>query len=245
MKYKSVVLLLMFLVIVFSCSNNQSFIDSIPKVSRDSLVLYLKFDENIVVDESEFQNACSVFGTMSTNDRFNIINSALYFDGIDDYLVIKDIDQLTPAYQNLTISLWFKTNFPGNKFLLYKGSSHYNREYAVGIRIDSLASFQINQDGNSLDRSGVPSQTKLEEDLWYHLVCIWDGNIQKIYLNSKLDNLLESNLIIKNHDSDLYIGSYGGSISQYAFHGAIDDLLIFNRVLDEEEIQLIYNDKIE
>jgi len=206
------------------------------------LVAYYPFNGN-ANDESSNGNHGNVNGTILTTDRFGTLNSAYFFDGVDDYIVVKDCDYLTPLDQNITISLWFKTYYPGNKFILYKGSSHYNREYAIGIRSDSLVSFQINHNGNWLDRSSVISLTKIEENVWYHLVCIWDGKIQKLYLNGQLINIIESNLVINNYESNLYIGTYGGSINQYAFNGSIDNIMIFNRVIDDNEIQLLYNDQ--
>ncbi len=194
-------------------------------------------------DESGNGNNGIVNGATLCEDRFGSSNSAYCFDGMDDYIVINDSDNLTPSDQNMTISLWFRTNFPGDRFILYKGSSHYNREYAIGIRFDSLASFQINHNGNWLHKSGVQSMTKLKKNIWYHLVCTWDGYIQKIYLNGQLVNAFKSNLVINNYESNLYIGTYGGSINQYAFNGSIDNIMIFNRVIDENEIQLLYNDQ--
>ncbi|MFC2133692.1 LamG domain-containing protein [Bacteroidota bacterium] len=238
MKTKSTFVLL-FLFIVCSCSTFNVGNDEAAKISKDNLVLYLPFSGSID-DESKIDNQFQLVGVSLSDDRHGKINSACLFNGIDNHLVIKDSDFLFPSNNKLSISLWAKIAYPGNKFLLYKGSSLYDREYALGINEDSLFTFQINHNGSSTERSAINSGTVIKEDEWYHLVGTWDGKVQKLYLNGSLVNIDYPNISIGNFNSALYIGSFGGSIKQYAFKGVIDDLLIYNRVLNEKEVQVLY-----
>lgn len=70
-----------------------------------------------------------------------------------------------------------------------------------------------------------------------HATGRWDGQYLSIYINGKLENKPDINLGIDNFGSDIFIGSYGGRIAEYAFNGAIDELYIHNRVLEEHEIK--------
>lgn len=206
---------------------------------QDSLIANYTFDGH-ANDISLNKNNGKVYGPLVAIDRFNNQNGSYYFDGIDDYILIEDNDILTPTNNKLTISLWTKIFYPGNKNILYKGSTLYNREYAVGLRIDSLYSFQINDNGSGTVRSSVVNQNKIKQSTWNHIACVWDGEVQSIYIDGILTNETLANINIGNYESDLFIGSYGGSLSEYALNGYIDEVLIFNRALLPEEIEHLY-----
>jgi len=238
-------LLIVALTLFFSsCSSSINELERDLYVKRDSLVLYLNFEDPNIIDQSDKDNSCEIFGAKIMSDRRPNSNSFIYFDGIDDYIRIKDADHLTPLDQKLTIAYWVKVSFPGNKFILYKGNNLYNREYACGVRSDSLFSFQINNNGDALNIGSLMGQSILLENTWYHITCVWDGSTQKMYINGNFNNEQVSDIEITNCNSDLFIGTYGGRAFEYAFNGAIDNLVIFNRVLDDEEIKLLSNDKI-
>lgn len=236
MKFKFLFLIII-MVSIYSCGVVQN------SISKEKLILYIPFNESIV-DESGLSNDIQIVGATLTEDRFEEVSSAGLFNGFNNFLVVTDSDILSPKNNKLSISIWTKLTFPGDKFLLYKGSNLYNREYAMGIRHDSSFSFQINNNGSATNLSGIMSDRGIEEEKWYHIVSTWDGNVQKLYLNNELVNIAYPKISIKNYNSNLYIGSYGGAISKYAYDGSIDDLLIYNRVLNEEEIKLLYNHKI-
>jgi len=207
---------------------------------EDSLIAFYSFDGN-AKDLSKNANDGFVFGATLTEDRFGNENSAYYFDGMDDFIVIPDSDVLTPTENNLSISVWAKVYPKYNSYILYKGSHQYNREYAMGMRTDSLASFQINDLGSGGENQwGVPSKTKFGEPKWSHIVGVYDGWSCKIYVNGKLENTTYRESEIGNYDSDLYIGTYGGDLSKYAINAAIDDIRIYNRVLTESEINYLF-----
>ena len=87
---------------------------------------------------------------------------------------------------------------------------------------------------------GINSELIINENEWYFLVGVWDGNEMKIYLNGKLENSKAVSAVIGNFDSDLFIGTYGGETERYAFKGIIDDIAIFNKPLSSTEIEQIY-----
>jgi PKD repeat protein len=207
----------------------------------DSLVAYYPFDGN-ANDMSIHNNHGIVKGATLTEDRFGNAGHAYYFDGYDDHIVISDTDILSPVNQKLSIAVWVKVYPPYNRFILYKGSNTYNREYAMGIHADSLSSFQINnQGGYNLNQFGVHSESKVEEGKWFHITGTWDGTNCKIYINGIYENMTTPVVTIGNFNSDLYIGTYGGEINQYAINAVIDDIRIYNRVLSDSEINYLYS----
>jgi len=207
---------------------------------QNRLIAHYLFHGN-AHDSAGNRNDGIVYGATLTKDRLGNQNGAYYFDGIDDFIIVPDDDNLSPTDNTLTIAIWAKIYYPGNRFFLYKGDSQFNREYSMGIRLDSLASFGINnQGGFHSDQFGVGSVSILEEDTWYHIVGTWDGRNHKIYINGLLENSTTPQVEIGNYDSDLYIGSYGGEITQYAIHAVIDDIRIYNKVLSDAEVYELF-----
>ena len=71
---------------------------------NDGLVAYYPFNGN-ANDESGNGNDGSVNGATLTEDRFDNENSAYSFDGVNDYIVVNDSDDLDNT-NKLTISTW-------------------------------------------------------------------------------------------------------------------------------------------
>ncbi len=213
---------------------------------QDHLIAHYDFNGN-ANDLSGNGNDGIVHGPTLTSGRSNIPNTAYYFNGIDDYIQVPDNASFQIADNKVTIALWVKVNYPGNKFFLYKGSNQFNREYSLGLSAgtDSLAGFNINNLGGwDSNQYSVNSKTVIQSDTWYYIVGSWDGKTQKIYVNGMLENTSEPTVQIGDYNSDLYIGTYGGKIEDYAFNGTIDDIMIFNTALTDEEVYQLYFPKI-
>ena len=74
---------------------------------------------------------------------------------------------------------------------------------------------------------------------WYQLVCTFDQGVEKIYLNGVLQGAQTFNYqsLKQCTDAQLVIGSwYGGT---YLYNGKIDELRIYNRALNDREIQTL------
>ncbi len=211
-------------------------------ILSDTLVAYYPFNGN-AMDSSGFENHGEVFGATLTEDRFGNPESAYSFDGNSDYIKVLDSDYLTPNNFRWSVSLWFKAGLSSlDRFLFYKGSTSSDREYAGGIASDSTISFQINEDGDALNRSGVRTPNHSKENIWQHYVGVWDSSSIKIYLDGVLQVEDTTSLVIDNLSSDLFIGTYGGGISQYAFDGKIDDIRIYNDALTDSLILDLYTE---
>ena len=114
----------------------------------------------------------------------------------------------------------------------------------MDFRFNSLASFDINNQGGALSNQYViSSETILKENTWYYIVGTWDGTEHKIYINGLLENFSSPHVEIGNYDSDLYIGSYGGDILRYAINAVIDDIRIYNRALSDAEVFALYKEE--
>lgn len=201
----------------------------------DGLVAYYPFDGD-ASDASGNGHHGIINGPVLTQDRNGNSESAYLFDGIDDIISVQDHNSLSFMDQHFSISAWFISYELGNKYILYKGSNLYNREYSLGINPNNLITIAVFNNGSGYEAVGTPSTTVLKEGQWIHSAGTWDGQYLSIYINGKLENKLEIDVVIDNFSSDLFIGAYGGRIAEYAFNGVIDEIYIHNRVLGEDEI---------
>lgn len=221
-------------------TGNLIFNISLGETSTDNLIALYPFYGN--ANDLSGNNNGIVEGASLVADRFGNQKSAYSFDGVDDYIRIPDHSSLTPFDQQFSIATWIKNEGSRNKFILYKGNRYNNREYSMGISENALAGFSINNNGMwHEDQIGINSELIINDNEWYFLVGVWDGNEMKIYLNGNLENSKVVSAVIGNFDSDLFIGTYGGEIERYAFKGTIDDIAIFNKPLSATEIEQIYH----
>jgi hypothetical protein len=74
---------------------------------------------------------------------------------------------------------------------------------------------------------------------WYHVVATRDNTTTKIYLNATK----EGETTYSNPPffyPDLYLGGHETG-NRWYFNGALDDLRIYNRALNDAEVMAIYN----
>jgi hypothetical protein len=78
---------------------------------------------------------------------------------------------------------------------------------------------------------------KIETGQWYHLVGVFEDGLQRIYVNGSLrQSLSRSFNVLRECNDNMYV--IGGFVNELPtrFNGVIDDLRIYNRALEEEEI---------
>ncbi len=209
----------------------------------NSLIYKYDLDGN-ANDASINQINGTTFGAIATDDRNSNLNSALDFDGIDDYIEIPNSPLLKCQFP-LTISFWTNINEIDDGIFVH---SDFNTGLYYGYWIGLTESMQVHVNfgnggasGGGSRRTKVSSQT-LTPNQWHHVVCI----------------------IRSYNDMDIFIdcvnagGSYSGSgntqigyssapgrlfsaISQSGnppmyFDGQLDDVRLWNRELTINEI---------
>jgi hypothetical protein len=215
---------------------------------NDSLAGYWPFNGN-TDDESGNGNNGIVFGATLTSDRVGNLNSAYRFDGIDDYIVIKDTTLLNPG--NISICCWYKTvSFEGagnnpiiDKAYISHDSPHY--QYHIGVTGDlytysTKKRFAADISIDSTDRRIHTEEYFWNVGEWYFLCLTCDGLNYKFYVNDVLigDSIINGS--IDNFNQDLYVGKFGNL--PYYTPGVIDDIRIYSRALTAEEIDTLYNE---
>ena len=210
---------------------------------NDGLAGYWSFDEikgNVVLDESENNNDGEMWEPIETVGYSGL---ALNFDGVDDSIYINNDPSLNfHDINKFSLSIWVKREgslVSGSEGLISKSTgTPKNAGYRLFINVDDTLSLEI----RNKDPSGgydIFSNSKIDLNKWYHLVAIWDGIISKLYINGVLDNSETFNdVIVADDDKGLELGNH---YSTHSFHGAIDEVRIYNRVLSNDEIIELYN----
>ena len=201
------------------------------------LVGYWNFDEgtgSTAYDFSGNNNDGKINGASWTT---GIKRNALSFDGNNDYISVPNSASLNFHDTNkFTISLWVKRDEQSiNEALISKGHTSPPIGYNIGLgSVEGSVNAYIG-DGN--DRHNLISNQQITSSQWHHIVTIWNGDTILMYIDGKLDNSNDfGNKDIKDDTKNLEIGKH---YSKY-YHGLLDEIRIYERVLDFNEIKNLY-----
>jgi hypothetical protein len=213
---------------------------TIGGLPTNGLVAYYPFNGN-VNDASGNGHHGQNYGANLIMDRFNNSNKAYSFNGINSYIMVPHSSSLQPT-NGLTLSAWVKFNSLNNTCsILGKGSDAsigwYSLRYeSAGRTLD----FQINfSDYIGGPRKTVSINTTLQINVWYNVIGTFNGNSMKIYLNGQFSNLLPISSTLGSNSEALQIGS---SVEGYFLNGALDDIRIYNRALNDAEVLQLYHE---
>ncbi|MEC8395307.1 MAG: LamG domain-containing protein, partial [SAR324 cluster bacterium] len=166
-------------------------------------------------------------------DRFGNDNQSYAFDGVDDYLKIQHHTDFNLSNQ-ISISVWAKANSLSKQWqaILTKGDSAYRVH-----RFNSTNELAWGTSG--LPNTDSSSGISINDGAWHHFVTTFDGNQKKIYVDNILESTVNAPGSISSNTFDIFIGENSQARGRY-FHGSIDDVRIYKKVLSVEEIGSLY-----
>lgn len=202
------------------------------------MVAYWSLDGN-ANDRCSYANHGTVNGTTPTTNRLGDTNSAFFFDGSGTYVGVPDSSSLDVT--NMTLAFWFRMDsadtarelvnkFGGN------GNIAFGSEYLAG---DGKIRFRISKDGSNGTLNDCLSTTIIAMGTWYHFAGTYDGAEMKTYISGTLENTWATSGAIYKSSEEVKIGRYG-YYGGWVFHGAIDDVAIWNRALSSNEVWELY-----
>ena len=161
----------------------------------------------------------------------------LTFDGSNDY---SENTRIFIPFTSLTFSIWvYKT---------VAFESSYKKIFIIGDAGHNLSVYLSQGGGSERLYFGVSTttgstapiyNTGLLANTWYHLVGTWNGSVIRLYINGKLQAQGNNTGIwpggYRNYPLRVGYG-YGGEY----FNGTVRDFLIFDRALNIDEIQKLY-----
>ncbi|MFC1895511.1 LamG-like jellyroll fold domain-containing protein, partial [Thermodesulfobacteriota bacterium] len=206
----------------------------------DSLLAHYPFNGNF--DDATGNGHQGIpFGDPSfIEDRFSCPESAVDFDGTNDFIEIQD-DGTLSGMDQLSISCWVRiaelTDYHIMVCKVHDGDGTYATDSFL-TRLDyvngeTMVTFSLFKD----TRSNIEYPTDLTLGEWHNLTFTWDGNTMRLYIDSvEVDTapFIKSS-INANHSIPLTIGKAGGSYPNW-FDGAIDDVRLYNRALSHTEV---------
>jgi PKD repeat protein len=217
-------------------------------------VTLLHLDEGIGAtanDATNNNNDGTLNGTSWSDE--GILDHALEFDGIDDYVEIPDSPSLDTGNM-FTIEAWFKTHDVSKvdhgtgtetqTIVMYGWDPDDGKNNVLHI-MDGKLYFAIRGLGPGYD--DLVGTTQIVNNRWYHTALTYDGITAKLYLNGELEDsqYAEMNL---NSDSRVFIGRYQNPAFyniNFHFDGNIDEVAIWSRPLSGPEVQKHFEDNIE
>ncbi|WP_350126456.1 LamG-like jellyroll fold domain-containing protein [Imperialibacter sp.] len=209
-------------------------------------------DELLIVEPKDFPrngliffaplgvDAKSVVGSIvgadkstKTVDRFGVKNHARAFDGVTSNISYNRNIPSTPS--TITYSVWVKTEEYNDGEILF------NNGYRFDLRNDKFnSSYDI--------RTGISSRVIVDVPFyeyrsgWVNLTASYDLSTAKVYLNGELvyTKSLEG-IEIYDFPNSMILGSLSSSSF---FLGDIDDILIYNRILNDGEILQLFEQNV-
>ena len=205
-----------------------------------NLVAYYPFSGNAVDGSGQGKHG-ELYNADSTADMKGAANQAYNFDpddGDNDYIEIDN-----PVEENFTISFWFQstqsagaiTNWYTGKGLVDAKTGADQNDFGVGLGLGKVMFGTGNPD------TTVTSSSTYNDDNWYHVAAVRTkatGSL-KLYVQGSLvasgtgnTNTLSAPTLVRIASSPQYNTDF--------FKGNIDDVRLYNRVLNLTEIQKLY-----
>jgi hypothetical protein len=227
---------------------------------NEGLVAWYPFDGNLNDSSGLEQHASAPYGPVSFgSDRSGQPGKAIELDGKKDVLTAP-ISRAAETLGSLSVSVYFKTNSSSIQNLICRRKKYecFQPQDFGGLSWTVNASSQREphfavvspEDISCETPRGIDAFTdvvygmyKIETKEWYHLVCVFEGGLQRIYINGSLrQSLSRSFNTLRECNDNIYV--IGGFVNELPtrFNGMIDDLRIYNRALGEEEILRLAKD---
>ena len=169
------------------------------------------------------------------------VGSSARFDGITGRLEV-------PAAGfdftgDFTVALWVNVYALDRGQQMIAAKNRYSlNEREWGVMVDSDNHFTLYIRRN--DWQTVAATTTPEPGHWYHLAVVMQGGTARIYVNGRLESSGETGTVDRQTPAPLTLGGSNdnGRLWQMLW-GAIDDVRVYDRALDREEIEAMQIDE--
>ncbi len=215
------------LFILILCSTMTTVFSQIP---TNGLVAWYPFNGN-ANDASGNGNNGIVYGATLTTDRYGNPNQAYSFDGVNDY-----INSSFPAIVSaVSISFWFYStaSYSNGPNFLETSSSNCG----IGQSSGSIDYAQNTSVQNYYVNSGALNPL----GNWHFVVIIYSANYIYIYYDGIFKNQTATTGTL-TPVSSLLLGKRPNNTGLY--NGKLDDIRVFNRALNQAEINALFNENL-
>lgn len=214
-------------------------------VPSNGLVGWWPFNGN-ANDESGNGNDGTVNNATPAPDRGGNSSSAYQFNGTNSRIVVGDpadgdLDMLGGP---LSISLWVLTTESALSSLVTKqNTSIPNSSGDYNLDMNDLGQVRMAMGFGGGQGEARVSNTLVNDGLWHHVVAIYSPTAIDLYVDGVLatsgSNTIVAPLVLDDSPQPLQFGIAVPDTTPH--NGKLDDIGVWNRSLDECEIQALYN----
>ncbi len=217
-------------------------------IPKDSLVGWWPFNGN-ANDESGNGHNGTISGATLTTDRNGSVNSCYEFDGNSNFIELSNLSNY--KYSPITISCWVNTytldttNIDGGRVIV--GRDEFGVYYTGSLM---LYNYKTGGISNNLSyytgNTAYHSTYQFSKLNWVNVAMTIDNADSIIfYINGKRISK-QKNSVNSYFQTPFLIGASNGPNKvghRYFWHGKIDDIAVWGRALDSNEIKGIYTQK--
>jgi hypothetical protein len=221
--------------------------DTTIKLSK-GLLVYYPFSNNAGDSSGNGRNGVVRGNLQYATDKNSKSNSAALFDGTSAYISLADDGNLSPASVTICTEFYVTAAKHQNLFGKLRFSDAANIAWGTALfgtspSYTNSASFAVRGPAacGMLDNVGysdlIYSMEDIQVNRWYHIACVFDKSIQKIYLNGKLRHAVTREFQTPKQctDASLIVGGWFQG-SPFYFTGKMDEFRVYNRALNDLEI---------
>ncbi len=239
----------------YDANNSDSYDPLISNEQRDEnigLVAYYPFSDG-ANDESGNERHGVVYGASPFSN--NMISSAYYFDGVDDYIDIPDL-----YFKNVTVSAIARYDLESvplnsndkkvsNIINGWKDTENFSlliREYPEGKKFVG-AFHEYVETGVCYKEFKTLSNTIIQAGEYYHVALTYNGEYIRMYINGEFESEAMRSDVAYSCSADISIlpdiRIGVDRVDSGHFKGLIDEVRLYDMALSEAEIQKLYNTK--
>ena len=210
-------------------------------------IVSYSFDNEQAIDKINGLNGELKGGAFACSDRFGNKCAAIYFNGIDGYIEVPHSPIFNSINNAFSVSFWFKIDVGESNYLtaVCKGSNLSETSENPHFRVQNFqfttnSTVSISTDYTQYDIDYL--NHVFPSGIWNFYTITYDGYAVKTYLNNiKVFEMPFNGILVPNNDP-LFIARDIPGIDEY-FKGALDDLKIYNRAINESEILNLFIEK--
>jgi len=217
------------------------------ETSEPGLVAWYRFENN-ANDATPYNNHGAIGGNPTFaagpgNAPAGSTGLAIVFDGDRDSVLAPNAVQLISDYT--TVSFWIRPDgksLPGNEFYVLD-FGHWNQRWKISLpqhlKIVWTTNSENMQFPNAIHDMDSGDGNELVIGFWWYVTMVHDGENDIIYLDGQEVNNLPAPGTLNSTSFPFGMGSNPIEGGQY-FHGALDEVKIYNKALIPEEVMRLY-----
>ncbi|MEJ8800597.1 LamG-like jellyroll fold domain-containing protein [Pontibacter sp. H249] len=211
------------------------------------LVHYFGFDETTATTYKDYVSPVTAGCANCPSPTEGMFAGAQQFDGKDDGLDINSLANFEwGPNSDFTIEMWVQVsgNSSTNRVIMGRSATDSRMIWWIGVDTNGYAVFELrDRDFNGFVMGGDANGVKVNDGKWHHIAVVRDGRVRrnKLYVDGFAVANFEFDY--KNNFesiSPVNIG-YLNLDTKYRYNGKLDELMVYNRVLEEPEMRSRYN----